>query len=190
MKKLYVILIIIASFPVGIFFAITTGSPHTSGKTSSTMNQNSSDNVVLDLRGKNLMEVSSAIYTKTDTTTLLLSNNSIQMLPSQMGRMTKVTVFKIDHNQLKGNLIGEIRQMTQLKNLDVSYNDMTGMPAELGQLNSLESLNYSHNHITGLPNELVQLKNNLKEFNLTGNPLSAAQVSKLKAALPNTNIIF
>ena len=32
-----------------------------------------------------------------------------------------------------------------LKNLNVSYNNMTGMPAEIEQLNKLETLNYSYN---------------------------------------------
>ena len=104
--------------------------------------------------------------------------------------MTKVVVFKIDHNILEGSLIGEIRQMSQLEILDVSDNNMTGMPAEIGQLSKLQTLDYSNNKISGLPNELSNLKNNLKEFNLSGNPLSQEQIAKLKIALPNTTIIF
>ena len=145
---------------------------------------------VLDLSNKGITKVDSSIYSKTDTTDLILSNNSIQTLPSEMGKMTNLVAFKIDHNLLDGSLIGEIRQMSKLKVLDVSYNKMTGMPAELGQLSNLETLNYSNNSITGLPNELSKLKNNLKEFNLSGNPLSQSQINSLKASLPNTNIIF
>jgi Leucine-rich repeat (LRR) protein len=190
MKKSHIVIIVLALVIVGIFLASMLANRHAPDKANTTTTQNSGSSVVVDLSGKGITQVSSAIYNKTDTTKLLLSNNAIQTLPSQMGKMTKITVFKIDHNQLKGSLIGEIRQMSQLKTLDVSYNDMTGMPAELGQLRSLETLNYSYNKITGLPNELAQLSDNLKEFNLTGNPLSAAQVSKLQAALPNTKIIF
>lgn len=145
---------------------------------------------VLDLSNKGLTKVDSSIYGKTNTTDLILSNNSIRTLPSEMGKMTNLVIFKIDHNLLEGSLIGEVRQMSKLKALDVSYNKMTGMPAEIGQLSNLETLNYSYNDITGLPNELANLKNNLKEFNLTGNPLSQDQISKLRASLPDTNIIF
>lgn len=190
MKKSYIIASVFVLVATGIFFASMLANRHTHNQTNNITTQNSAEGVVVDLSGRGITEVSSAVYNKTDTTTLLLSNNAIQTLPSQMGKMTKVTVFKIDHNQLKGSLIGEIRQMSQLKTLDVSYNDMTGMPAELGQLHSLETLNYSYNKITGLPNELAQLKDNLKEFNLTGNPLSSAQISKLQTVLPNTKIIF
>lgn len=150
----------------------------------------SANAVVVDLSNKGLTNVTSDIYTKTATTALILSNNSIRTLPSQMGKMTNVVIFKIDHNILDGSLIGEIRQMAKLKQLDVSYNKMTGMPAEIGQLSNIETLNYSYNKIDGLPNELGNLKSNLKEFNLTGNPLSQDQINTLKAQLPNTHIIF
>lgn len=47
----------------------------------------------------------------------------------------------------------------------------------------------SYNNITSLPNEIAYLKQ-LKTLNLTGNPLSANQISQLKTELPNTTIIF
>jgi Leucine-rich repeat (LRR) protein len=154
-------------------------------------NSTSSANAkVLDLSNTGLTTVGANIYDQTSVTDLILSNNSIQTLPSQMGRMTNVVIFRIDHNLLSGSLIGEIRQMSKLRILDVSYNNMTGMPAEIGQLSNLETLNYSYNNIDGLPNELANLKNNLIEFNLTGNPLSQDKINVLKASLPNTNIIF
>jgi Leucine-rich repeat (LRR) protein len=165
-------------------------STDTTSQSAQMQERSSSNAVVLDLSDTGLTKVSSDIYDKTSTTDLILSNNSIKTLPSEMGKMTNVVVFKIDHNVLDGSLIAEVRQMSKLKHLDVSYNNMTGMPAEIGQLSNLETLNYSYNDITGLPNELANLKNNLKEFNLTGNPLSSETIEALKADLPNTNIIF
>ncbi len=188
----YVIGILIALLIAGAVYLgfKSTNNDTSTGSTAQTLQPASSNTTVLDLSGKGLTQVTSDIYGKTNTTDLFLSNNSIKTLPSEMGKMTKLVLFKIDHNLLEGSLIGEIRQMMQLKTLDVSYNNMTGMPAEIGQLSKLETLNYSHNNITGLPNELSNLKNNLKVFNLTGNPLSQEYINKLKASLPNTNIIF
>ncbi len=180
----------------GVFLGFNLGKNNkndggTSSNTSTNSVAKSSTNAkVLDLSNTGLSKVTSDIYGKTGTTDLILSNNSIQTLPSEMGKMTNVVVFKIDHNLLGGSLIGEIRLMAKLKRLDVSYNQMTGMSAEIGQLNQLETLNYSYNKITGLPNELSKLRNSLKEFNLTGNPLSQDKINKLKTELPNTNIIF
>lgn len=154
-------------------------------------NQNNQQvGVVLDLSNQGITTVTSAVYDKTNTTDLLLSNNLIKTLPSEMGRMNKLVVFKIDHNLLEGSLIGEIRQMSQLKQLDASYNKMTGVPAEIGQLNQLEVLNLSYNQITAFPNEIGNLQNNLKSLNVIGNKLSSEQISKLKAALPKTDVIY
>lgn len=150
----------------------------------------STNSALLDFGNKGLTKVTYDVYDKKDTTELILSDNDIQSLPSEMGKMTNLVTLKIDHNVLEGSLIGEIRQMTKLRHLDVSYNDMTGVPAEIGQLYNLQILDYSYNKITGLPNELTNLKNNLKEFNLTGNPLSQDKIGKLKIELPNTDIIF
>lgn len=195
MKKFIVIFGIVV-LTLGIFLGIKVNNSLSGGKIDSSVpgssiSQKSSANAkVLDLSNKGLTSAGPDIYGKTDTTDLILSNNSIKTLPSQMGKMTRVVVFKIDHNLLEGSLIGEIRQMSGLKTLDVSYNNMTGMPAEIGQLTKLETLNYSYNNIDGLPNELANLKNNLKEFNLTGNPLSQDKINKLRASLPATNIVF
>jgi Leucine-rich repeat (LRR) protein len=167
------------------------GSASTSSDNGTTASTKSSTNAkVLDLSNQGLKKITPDVYNQTSTTDLILSNNNIRTLPSEMGKMTSVVIFKIDHNILDGSLIGEIRQMSKLKQLDVSYNKMTGMPAEIGQLDNLITLNYSYNNISGLPNELANLKNNLKELNLTGNPLNQAQINKLKTELPNTNIIF
>ena len=171
----------------GIFLGFNLGN--NDNKNPSTPNS-SSNAQVLDRSDSGLTSVSADIYSQTATTTLLLSNNSIKSLPSEMGKMTKLEVFKIDHNILEGSLIGEIRQMSQLRVLDVSNNKMTGIPAEIGQLSKLETLDYSNNRIDGLPNELANLKNNLKELKLNGNPLSQDKINKLKADLPSTTIIF
>ena len=179
----------------GVVLGFTLGknnkdSESLSNTSEATVVKSSSNAKVLDLSNKGISKVTSDIYSKTSTTDLILSNNNIQTLPSQMGKMTNVVIFKIDHNMLDGSLIGEIRQMSKLKQLDVSYNNMTGMPAEIGQLSDLQTLDYSYNKIDGLPNELKNLKNNLLVFNLTGNPLTLDKINKLKGELPNTNIIF
>ena len=179
----------------GVVLGFTLGknnkdSESLSNTSEATVVKSSSNAKVLDLSNKGITKVTSDIYSKTSTTDLILSNNNIQTLPSQMGKMTNIVIFKIDHNMLDGSLIGEIRQMSKLKQLDVSYNNMTGMPAEIGQLSDLQTLDYSHNKIDGLPNELMNLKNNLLVFNLTGNPLTLDKINKLKGELPNTNIIF
>lgn len=177
----------------GVFFGFRLGKNDNSANTGysgeTTVSEQSGPGV-LDLSNQGITTVGPEVYNKTNTTTLILSNNSIKSLPSQMGNMTKLTVLKIDNNALEGSLIGELRKMSQLQTLDVSDNKMTGIPAEIGQLRKLQTLDYSNNDITGIPNELADLSGNLKQLDLSGNPLTQAQIAKLKTALPNTTITF
>ena len=191
MKNTAIVTLVIIVLVLGgwLVYDKTKSNTALSTPSSSQSNPPSSATIVLDYSNKGLASVGPDIYNQTTTTTLILSNNSIKSLPSEMGRMVNLQVLKVDHNLLNGSLIAEVRLMP-LTTLDVSYNNMTGMPAEIGQLNKLQTLNYSYNHITSLPNELANLKNNLKTFNLKGNPLSRATISSVKAELPNTTIIF
>ena len=191
MKNFVIVILIVLVLALGgwVVYDKTKSSTTDNGNGTETTQANEPTKNTLDLSSSGLTSVGPEIYNQTNTTELLLSNNNIQSLPSEMGKLTKLEIFKIDHNRLDGSLIGEIRMMP-LVSLDVSYNNMTGVPAEIGQLNKLKTLNYSYNRITGLPNELSNLKNTLKEFNLTGNPLSQDTIKKLKSQLPYTKIVF
>lgn len=63
---------------------------------------------------------------------------------------------------------------------------MTGVPAEIGQLSNLQVLDLSSNELTGLPNEL----GNPKILDLSGNNYSQMDLDKITKTLPkNTKII-
>lgn len=192
MKNAILIVLVVAVLALGgwIVYDKTKPKPSASGTpTTSQTNMPMNSAGTLDYSNQGLTTVGPDICNKTMATALILSNNNIKTLPTQMGKMTHLQVLKIDHNQLDGSLIAEVRMMP-LTTLDVSHNNMTGMPAEIGQLNKLTTLDYSYNHLTGLPGELANLKDTLKTFILTGNPLSQSTISKLKTELPDTQIIF
>ena len=116
------------------------------------------------------------------------SSQGLTTFPKEILTATKTTSLSLTNNQLGGALPAEIKQLTQLENLDVSNNKMTGIPAEIGQLSNLKILNYANNQITGLPLELGNLTG-LQVLDLSGNPnLSQHDLSLVKAKLPNTNI--
>jgi hypothetical protein len=81
-----------------------------------------------------------------------------------------------------GSLKGEIRLLTDLRELDISGNKFTGLPAEVGQLSKLEVLNLSNNPLTGLPREIGNLKN-LKILDLRGTQYSAQDLVIIKQGL-------
>lgn len=139
-------------------------------KTSSTNTTTDTDNsqvlgTTINLSGQGLTKAPEYIFSKTSTTELDLSNNSID-----------------------GALQSQIGQLKKLKVLDLSNNKFTGVPAEIGQLNDLEILDLSNNQITGLPNELGNLSK-LKLLDLTGNNYSKIDLDNIKKNLPVTTVI-
>jgi len=103
--------------------------------------------------------------------------------------MTKVEELYLNNNLLEGSLVGELRQMSNLRILDASNNNLTGLIAEIGQLDKLETLNLANNDLTDLPNELQKLKG-LKTLDLSGNRVSSSTIATLKSALVNTEIVY
>ena len=99
------------------------------------------------------------------------------------------TVVTLANKGLTGSLKGEVRHMENLIELDLSYNDFTGLPAEVGQLQNLESLNLSYNQLTGLPQELGNLQN-LAVLDLRGNDVSEHDLNIIRAQLPDSVVIY
>lgn len=117
-------------------------------------------------------------------TVLDLSNKNLDKFPSYVLKMTDLQELNISHNNLTGALPAEIRFLQNLKILNASYNQMTGVPAEIGQLKNLEVLDFSNNQLTGLPYELANLKK-LKVLNLSGNNYSTIDLEIIKKGLPS-----
>jgi Leucine-rich repeat (LRR) protein len=90
---------------------------------------------------------------------------------------------------LTGSLKAEVRQLTNLRELNLSNNKFTGVPAEVGQLSKLEVLNLSQNPITGLPQEIGNLKN-LKTLDLRGTNYAKQDLEVIKKNLPATTKIL
>jgi len=88
-----------------------------------------------------------------------LSNQNLKQIPGYVFNETGLEELNVSNNQLTGAIQAEIRQLKNLKILNVNHNQMTGVPAEIGQLSNLQTLDLSYNQLTGLPNELGNLKN-------------------------------
>lgn len=117
-----------------------------------------------------------------------LSNRGLTKVPADVFSKTGIEELNLTGNQLTGALPGEIRFLSNLRVLNVSNNQMTGVPAEVGQLSKLEVLDLSNNQLTGLPYELGNLKN-LKRLKLSGNNYSQQDLAIIKKALPASVII-
>lgn len=118
----------------------------------------------LDLSGRGLTEIPSYVFSQTNLESLNFSNNRLTNAPQS-----------------------QIGQLKNLKSLDLSGNDLTGLPAELGQLNKLETLDVSNNRLTGLPMELGNLTQ-LRFFDISGNAYSARDLDEIAGKLTKTEI--
>lgn len=118
-----------------------------------------------------------------------LSEQGLTKVPDSVFEKTDLESLNLSHNTLSGALQAEVRQLQNLKSLDLSANNFTGVPAEIGQLKNLEVLNLSHNQLTGLPYELGNLSK-LKILNLRGNNYSKVDLAIIKERLPKTTTII
>lgn len=90
---------------------------------------------------------------------------------------------------LSGSLKAEVRQLSNLRELDIGNNQFTDLPAEVGQLQQLEILNLAGNPLTGLPYELGNLAN-LKVLDLRNTNYASADLEVIRASLPATTQIL
>jgi len=212
-KPIIITLFVVVAIAAVGFAAYTLGAK----KNTVSSSNNNSQNTTTSTSSKNsyvasnegLTSFPDSALSNRNIVLLDLSHNQITTLPSQIGQLTRLEDFNISYNMLTGSLPGEIRKMS-LKNLNASYNRLTGVPAEIGQQQNLRNINFSYNQLTGLPNELSNIPvvdvldlsynsidsitdlskyKNVKTLKLTGNKLTASQISQLQAALPSTQII-
>ncbi|MEI6428463.1 MAG: COR domain-containing protein [Pseudanabaena sp. ELA607] len=121
-------------------------------------------------------------------TELDLSGNDLEGLPSEIGRLQsleKLILGKWDNqtHEKKGNRLTtipqEIFQLTNLKELSISYNQITAIPDEIANLANLTTLNLNDNQITAIPDVIDNLTN------LTRLVLYANQISVIPDAITN-----
>lgn len=117
--------------------------------------------------------------------TLDLSGRGLTEVPGDVFGRTEIEKLNLSQNELTGSLPAEVRHLTQLRVLDLSYNQFTDVPAEVGQLRNLQVLDLSYNDLTGLPHELGGLVQ-LEVLDLRGNEYSATDLNIIKKTLPGS----
>lgn len=145
------------------------------------------DNVATE-EGKKVDEVENERSVVSNSNVLDLSGQGLNKVPMYVFDKTDVQELNLSNNILNGSLQAEVRHLQNLKILDLSNNQFTGVPAEIGQLKNLEVLNLANNQLTGLPHELGNLSN-LKVLNLKGNNYASADLNIIKQNLPPSTVV-
>jgi Leucine-rich repeat (LRR) protein len=166
----------------------------------------------LDLSGRNLEKIERSVFDKTSLEELDVANNNLTgALPAEIRLLRNLRRLDASQNQMTG-IPAEIGQLSRLEELDYSGNGIDTMPNEIENLNQLkylslsgntyrdfpekllglsrlETLDFSANRLTRLPDNIGQLRG-LKRLILTGNNIEAAEIARVKSALPDTNVVY
>ena len=120
----------------------------------------------------------------------LSENNLAGSIPSELGRISSLTILHLDDNQLSGQIPEELGNLSNLTEMKLNRNELSGgIPAELGSVANLEELALGGNQLSGeIPSELGNLSN-LTGLYLWGNELSG-QIPEELGNLANLERVF
>jgi len=117
-----------------------------------------------------------------------LSGKGMERVPLSVFDNADLEELNVSNNRLTGALPSQIQHLQNLRILDASSNEMTGVPAEIGQLSKLVELDLSNNKLTGLPFELGNLQQ-LRRLDLRGNDMSKQDLDTIRVKLKKTEIL-
>lgn len=132
------------------------------------------------LSGSIPVEVGNAVQLQT----IDFSNNQLTgEIPTQIGNLTELKNLDLSGNQIIGSVPNEI-STTQLINVDLSRNKLTGISSSIWNLSTINTLNVSSNQITGsLPIEIGNASS-LVSLDLSDNDFTG-KIPEQIASAPN-----
>jgi internalin A len=125
--------------------------------------------VFLDLSNQRLDSIPAEIGKLINLKTFYLSSNQLTSLPPEIGKLSSLNTLYLKSNRLT-SLPAEIAQLTNLNTLYLSNNQLPNLPPGIGQLTNLSALYLSNNRLTSLPPEIGKL-NSLNTLYLFNNQL-------------------
>ncbi|CAE1237485.1 unnamed protein product [Acanthosepion pharaonis] len=128
----------------------------------------------LDLSDCKLIQVPEAVYflmKNVGVESINLTNNAIPRLPTKFAVIfPQLSELCLQRNKFS-NLPDELKELTSLEMLDISYNNFTRLPNVTYKFSKLKFLNAENNSITSVDTDLLRDMTNLEEVNLYRNPL-------------------
>lgn len=128
-----------------------------------------------------------AVASLTGLKWLRLNENRLAALPDLSGlkKLRRVYLRNNKFTQVPETLKG----LPELTDLDISWNDVAEVPEWLAKREGLENLSFTHTKIKQLPADLRAWRS-LKSLQLGDLDLNPAELSRIRAALPDVAIVF
>ncbi|KAL0429967.1 UNVERIFIED_CONTAM: protein STRUBBELIG-RECEPTOR FAMILY 6 [Sesamum radiatum] len=110
----------------------------------------------------------------------LAGNGFTAVLPYSISQMTSLKYLNVSHNQIQGQVAIPFSSLTALSTLDFSFNSMTGdLPQSLQSLTSMKNMYLQNNKFTGNIDVLANLP--LENLNIENNQFSGQIPEQLKS---------
>jgi Leucine-rich repeat (LRR) protein len=126
----------------------------------------------LDLSNNSINVIPPEIGTLSHLRRLDLSRNHIATIPSELGNLSHLQMLNLSRNFEIKVIPGEIGNLSELRTLDLRYNKITAIPSEIENLSQLQRLDLTHNNITAISREIGNLLK-LRMLNLRNNNITA-----------------
>ena len=112
------------------------------------------------------------------------NNNDVPLsIPNEIKQLINLKELDLSRNKLT-NIPEEVFELSQLRSLKLNFNLLTEISSNLGKLTNIKSLDLSYNQLIELPNEIDQLSNlntlNLSRNQITELPNEIGQLSNLQ----------
>ncbi|MBS1584497.1 MAG: leucine-rich repeat domain-containing protein [Bacteroidetes bacterium] len=101
---------------------------------------------------------------------LNMKGNKLEKFPKGISQIKTLEKLNLSENKISAFSDDAFLELENLTELDLSYNELTYLPASLGKLTKLKKLNLSGNNISALPIEFENLTS-LESLDLNGNPI-------------------
>jgi len=133
----------------------------------------------IEIQGSEIEVINDPIFQLQNLETLKLYYNKIKIFT--IGN-SKIKYLTLKNNSLT-ELTDKIGNLSSLKFLDLSDNNLKALPNSITSLSRLDTLKLEKNYLTSLPNDIGNLKNlkliDIEQNILTSLPISFSKLSKL-----------
>ena len=137
---------------------------------------------ILILSQNNIRKIPSEIEKLYQLKKIYLGNNQLTSLPESIGNLSNLVQLNLGNNQLT-SLPESIGNLSNLVQLNLGNNQLTSLPESIGNLSNLVQLNLGNNQLTSLPESIGNLSNltslRLRNNQLTSLPESIGNLSEL-----------
>lgn len=132
-------------------------------------------------------DIEEALNNIATLTELHLYNKGINTLDSRVVKLENLKTLNLGKNNFE-IIPEEVFKLKNLTFLQIYDNRLRTIPTSVTNLIHLQMLLLSNNYIETFPEEL-SLMRQLRIIDITGNPLKKGEIEKMKALLPNCQII-